>query len=75
MDKMDKRIIEKCDSCQMNKENVVCKKIEKKFMRLCPVCLESMKYTLECLRLGTDRFIEKFGKHYERVSKYSVIQV
>lgn len=70
-----KRIIQSCDSCKKNKENVITKRLQRRFVKLCPECLESMKWTFKCLELGTDWFIKKFGKTYKRLSKYSVTPI
>ena len=64
--------IQECKSCNGMKKGTVERRLMKGYARLCPECLENLKWTSKVLEVGTDWYIKKFGKNYVKFSKFSV---
>jgi hypothetical protein len=65
-------VVQHCDCCNKNKVGVERKKLIKGIKWLCPECREEMKWTNTILETSTNWVIDKFGKTYEKISKFSV---
>jgi ssDNA-binding Zn-finger/Zn-ribbon topoisomerase 1 len=72
--------IVKCDGCGKNKMDCQKKKITKLRGKgeddgayvFCPECIEDMKWTQACLRLGSEQLLSRLAKTHRRMTQFSV---
>ena len=63
---------EKCYCCYKFKKDTKLQKVNTKFFNLCPECIESLKWTQACLRIGTEKLVSDMPNKWQRATKFSV---